>query len=127
MTKALMPAFRADVFIDQMAEARAHDDGHIRADGENLLCKFDTRHLGHGLVGNDEVEAGGVLLQERQGILAASTAYHLVAQFRQKFLPHFHQGLLVIDKEDSFGAGGDVLVCGRVSSKALLQSSGNRR
>jgi len=45
------------VGIDHMAETGAHDDGHVGPYGEGFSRKVDSRHLGHGLVSNDDAEA----------------------------------------------------------------------
>jgi len=64
-----MPAAPGFVRIDHTAEARAHDDGHVCREGEHLSGKLDSRHLGHGLVGNDEVEAGDAFFKKFKAFL----------------------------------------------------------
>ena len=50
-----------------MAETRAEDDRHVRPYGNNFLGKFDTCHLGHRLVGDDQIESGRVEPEEGKG------------------------------------------------------------
>ena len=114
MAKALMPAAFGLVGIDHMAEARAHDDGHVGPESKDLFRKLDARHLRHGLVRDDEVEPGGVLLQEREGLPAARPGCHLVAEFREDVFTHLHEGFFVIDEEDALGAGGELVVTDRI-------------
>ena len=63
------------------AEARAHDDGRICSESEDLFRELDARHFGHGLVGNDKIESGWVFFQGRKGLPAVHPGCHLVAEF----------------------------------------------
>jgi hypothetical protein len=47
---------RCPVRIDEVAEARAHNERHVGPQGEDLFCKLDPCHIRHGLIGDDEVE-----------------------------------------------------------------------
>ena len=52
------------LFIDQFAESGANDNRDAWPDVQELLGHVRAGQTGHGLVGNDQVEPGGVGLKD---------------------------------------------------------------
>ncbi len=114
MANALMPAALAVSSFTEWLKPVHMMMGMSGLTARISLASVNTRHLGHGLIRNDEIEPGGVQPEERQGLPAAHPGCHVVAELGKDIFTHLHEGLLVIDKEDALGARGERVVIDRV-------------
>ena len=115
--------------IDHIADARAHDDGHIGSEGEGLFGKVDARRSRHSLVGHDKIEPAGIHSQERESLVSVHPGCYLVAEFREDIFAHLREGLFVIDEENALGARGlgmDEEVKGFLDEEPFFRCRGGR-
>ena len=75
-------------------------------DKQQFAGQFRTRHIGHGLVGDDEVETSRIRQERLEGLFPVPADRHVVAQTRQQHLGHRDYRFLVVDEEDGFVAAG---------------------
>ena len=83
------------------AVSGAQNDGNIGPDPHHFIGQLVTGHVGHYDIGDDQVESIGIRFEKIQGFDTARSGINLVAQTLEHLLSDFHQGLLVIHKENA--------------------------
>jgi len=85
-----------------IGEAGEDDPGHVGLEIAKLLQQLDAGHFRHALVGDDDVEGGG--LGDLQRFVAGLRLVNPITRF-EEVAQDGQVGLLIIDDEDSASTG----------------------
>ncbi|VTR66236.1 hypothetical protein DESC_460131 [Desulfosarcina cetonica] len=94
------------LLVDGLTEAGANDHRQVRAGGHDPAGQFLAGHVGHGLVGDHQVEVLGIRPENLQGFEAAGPTDDLVSQLQQQFRRHVDQHGLVVNQENALVPAG---------------------
>ena len=89
-----------------IGETADQDDRHVGPYFKDLLGQFDAVKLGHGLIGDDQVEVFGTAPKQLQGFTAVGLRGHRIPHPLQHLLRQQADFHFVIDEQDALGSGG---------------------
>ncbi len=87
--------------VDDMAKTRTENDGDVRSNAPKFPDQHFARHVGHGLIGDDEIEPLRCGAECFQGLSAIPQAHDLIAKPPEECLLNTLQRLFVIDQENA--------------------------